>query len=237
MRATLNSKVKKEMMNNNSNKLRQTLNNTKFHFKSNKVLKNSVNKIDTNSSAEFDKSFRESLVLKDYSTNVFFNENEITNLLYNDLTHSRLIYSLKEQKKFFNNNDDNYLDIYRPIILDEFLNDRNKNPEVNYDYSKYEFSEKELKQRYINSGKYNKYMKQFYYNQYNQLQKDKNLDYSNMSFLKSMKNNYQNIEAIIKQYKINFEKIKYYIDKMIYKILLNKDEKIPFCIKKIIEKK
>ena len=236
MRATLNSKVKKEMMNNNSNKLRQTLNNTKFHFKSNKSLKNNVNKIDTNSSAEFDKSFRESLVLKDYSTNVFFNENEITNLLYNDLTHSRLIYSLKEQKKFFNNNDDNYLDIYRPIILDEFLNNKNKNPEVNYDYSKYEFCEKELKQRYINSGKYNKYMKQFYYNQYNQLQKDKNLDYSNMSFLKSMKNNYQNIEAIIKQYKINFEKIKYYIDKMIYKILINKDEKIPFCIKKIINK-
>jgi len=236
MRATLNSKVKKDMTNNNSNKLRQTLNNTKFKFKSDKSLKNSLYKIDTNSSAEFDKSFRESLVLKDYSTNVFFNENEITNLLYNNLTHSRLIYSLKEQKNFFNNNDDNYLDIYRPIILDKFLNDKDKNPEVNYDYSKYELSEKELKQRYINSGKYNKYMKQFYYNQYNQLQKDKKLDYSNMSFLKSMKNNYQNIEAIINQYKINIEKIKYFIDKMIYKILQNIDEKIPFCIKKIINK-
>ena len=77
-------------------------------------------------------------------------------------------------------------------------------------------------------------MKQFYYNQYNELQKDKQLDYSNMSFLKSMKNNYQNIEAIIKQYKLNFEKLKYFIDKMIYKILQNKDEKIPFCIKRII---
>jgi len=232
MRATLNSKVKNNISMDNSKKLRQTLNNTKF--KANNALKNSANRVETNSSAEFDKSFRETIVLKDYYTNVFFNENEITNSLYNDLTHSRLIYSLKEQKIFFNNNDENYLDIYKPINLDEFLKDKDKNPEVNYDYSKYDLSEKELKYRYINSGKYNKYMKQFYYNQYNELQKDKKLDYSNMSFLKSMKNNYQNIEAIIKQYKLNFEKLKYFIDKMIYKILKNKDEKIPFCIKRII---
>ena len=72
MRATLNSKVKKNINMENSNKLRQTLNNTKF--KSNKAFKNNLNKIGLNSSAEFDKSFRETIVLKDYSTNVFFNE-------------------------------------------------------------------------------------------------------------------------------------------------------------------
>mgnify|MGYP002625760026 CR=1 FL=1 len=186
------------------------------------------------SSSDFDKSFKET-ISKNYATNAFFNANEITNLLYNGLTHSRLIYSLKEQKIFFNNNEENEMDIYRPINLDEFLNLKDKNPEINYDYSKYELSEEELHYRYIQARKYNKYMKQFYYNQYNELLKDKDKSFSNMSFLKSIKNGYQNKEAIIKQYKFNFEKIKYFIDKMIYKILQNNGDKIPFCIKNIVQ--
>ena len=110
------------------------------------------------SSSDFDKSFKET-ISKNYATNAFFNANEITNLLYNGLTHSRLIYSLKEQKIFFNNNEENEMDIYRPINLDEFLNLKDKNPEINYDYSKYELSEEELHYRYIQARKYNKYIK------------------------------------------------------------------------------
>ena len=232
IRATISKKIKRTSTTKDSNKLnRKSLNNSKFKFKG---ALTKVNTLSNLSSAEFDKSFRETIVLKTYSTNVFFNENLITNILYNDLTHSRLIYSLKEQKIFFNNDDKNNLDIYRPINLDEFLNIKDKNPDFNPDYSKYELSKKELYYRYTKSGKYNKYMQQFYYNQYKKLKKDKDKSYSNMSFLKSIKNSYQNIEEIIIQYKINFEKIKYLIDKMIYKILQNKDDNIPFCIKKIV---
>ena len=238
MRLTLINKGKKkeklEKLPKSNTFMRSTFNAKKLK-EINGDGKNSLNKSEPNiSSAEFDKSFRESIVLKNYSTNVFFNENDVTNLLYNGLTHSRLIYSLKEQKIFFNNNEDSEVNIYKPINLDEFIYIKDKNPEINYDYSKYEFSPKELHYRYANSGKYNKYMKLFYYNQYKQLKNDKDKSYSNMSFLQSIKNSYQNIEAILKQYKLNFEKLKYFIDKMIYKILQNKDNKIPFCIKNVI---
>ena len=231
MRSTMLKKVKTNNLNDSNKFKRSTLNYN--IFKSNGVL--NLSKTEQNSmSTEFDKSFRESVILNTYSSNVFFNDNEITNLLYNNLTHSRLIYSLKEQKIFFNNNEENDINKYKPINLDEYLSYKDKNPGINSDYSKYDLSKRELYYRYTKSGKYNKYMEQFYYNQYKQLKKDKDISYSNISFLKSIRNSYQNIEAILKQYKINFEKIKYFIDKMIYKILQNTDEKIPFCIKKII---
>ena len=233
-RSTLNKKNKKTLTSKNSNKLlRKTFNFSKFKSKGALSKTNTETNL---SSIEFDKSFRETISSKNYSTNLFFNENEITNLLYNNLTHTRLIYSLKEQKIFFNNDDENNLDIYRPINLDEFLKNKEKNPDFNPDYSKYELSKKELYYRYTMSGKYNKYMQQFYYSQYKLLKKTKEKSYSNMSFLKSMKNGFQNIEEIINQYKINFEKIKYFIDKMIYKILQDKDDNLPFCIKNIINK-
>ena len=64
----------------------------------------------------------------------------ITNMLYEGLTHSRLIYSPKEQKKYFNENKDenNCFYYYKSINNDEYLDIKEKNPEINYDYSKYE---------------------------------------------------------------------------------------------------
>ena len=181
-RTTLNKKTKKTLTSKNSNKLlRKTFNFSKFKSKGALSKTNTETNL---SSIEFDKSFRETISSKNYSTNLFFNENEITNLLYNNLTHTRLIYSLKEQKIFFNNDDENNLDIYRPINLDEFLKNKEKNPDFNPDYSKYELSKKELYYRYTMSGNYNKYMQQFYYSQYKLLKKNKGKRYSNTRFLK-----------------------------------------------------
>ena len=233
MRSTLKGKKDKKMkMSIEKNKTfnkRNTLNFT--NLKSNGILVKRNETILLNES--FDKSFRETITQKNFSTSVFFNESEITNILYNGLTHSRLIYTLKKQKIFFNNAG-NYMEYYKPINLDEFLKIKENNSEINQDYSTYELSLEELNYRYKKAGKYNKYMESFYYNQYKQLKKDKEKSFSNMSFLKDIKDNYQNVEAIINQYKINFEKIKYFIDKMIYKILSNNGDKIPFCIKHII---
>ena len=230
-----NNKTMSSKFNNKKNK-KIKIDNLKSFKKRNTLIVANRKKNNSQSqslNASFDKSFRETIVLKNYSTNVFFNENEITNILYNGLTHSRLIYSTQKQKIFFNNEEKN-MEIYTAVNLDKFLGDKNKNPEINHDYSKYELSKNELNYRYKKAGKYNKYMENFYYNQYKQLKKDKDKSYSNMSFLKSMKDNYQNVEAILNQYKINFEKIKYFIDKMIYKILNNNENKIPFCIKNIV---
>ena len=220
---------KNKKMNIEKNKTfnkRNTLNFT--NLKSNGILIKRNETVLLNES--FDKSFRETITRKNFSTSVFFNESEITNILYNGLTHSRLIYALNKQKIFFN--DENDFEYYKPINLDEFLKIKEKNPEINQDYSTYELSLDELNYRYKQAGKYNKYMESFYYNQYKELKKEKEKSYSNMAFLKYMKDNYQNVEAIINQYKINFEKIKYFIDKMIYKIL--NENNIPFCIRHII---
>ena len=232
LRKTFDTNKLKKSLNNNKN-LRNSMNF--LNLKSNGLLlnnNNSINIIKTEPtlSSEYDKSFRETIAIQNYYSNVFFKENEITNLLYNDLTHSRLIYNIKEQKKFFNeDNDEN-----KNINLDEYINLKDKNPDINNDYFTYEFSKKELFYRYNISGKYNKYMEKFYYNQYKELMNDKSKSYSNISFVRSIKNSYQNLEQIIVQYKINFEKIKYFIDKMIYKVLQIKDKQIPLFIKSIV---
>ena len=220
---------KNKKMNIEKNKTFNKRNTLNFaNLKSNGILIKRNETVLLNES--FDKSFRETITQKNFSTRVFFNESEITNILYNGLTHSRLIYALNKQKIFFN--DENEFECYKPINLDEFLKIKEKNPEINQDYSTYELSLDELNYRYKQAGKYNKYMESFYYNQYKELKKEKEKSYSNMAFLKYMKDNYQNVEAIINQYKINFEKIKYFIDKMIYKIL--NENNIPFCIRHII---
>ena len=87
----------------------------------------------------------------------------------------------------------------------------------------------------MKSSKTNKYMEEFYFNQLKELQKDNKKSFSNILFIKSLKKNYiQNVDDIISQYKKNFEKIKYFIDKMIYKMLQIKEDKIPFSIRNII---
>ena len=166
-----------------------------------------------------------------------YTSKNIANLLYEGLTHSRLIYSSKEQKKFFNENEDenNCYDYYKSINIDDFLDIKEKNPEINNDYSKYELSQKELNTQYLQSSKTNKYMEEFYFYQIKELQKDPNKTYSNLNFIKFLKKNFSlYLDGMIPQYKKNFEKIKYFIDKMIYKMLQNKEDKIPFCIKNIV---
>ena len=77
-------------------------------------------------------------------------------------------------------------------------------------------------------------MEQFYGNQIKELQNDPNKKFSNNDFVKLLKNSYmQYIEGIISQYKKNFEKMKYFIDKMIYKMIQNKD-RVPQSIKNIV---
>ena len=94
MRGTLKSKKDKKKLKLDKNKAFQKRNSVNFtDLKSNGIF-NKTEPILLN--ASFDKSFKESIVKKDYTTSVFFNENEITNILYSGLTHSRLIYSLKK---------------------------------------------------------------------------------------------------------------------------------------------
>ena len=182
------------------------------------------------------KKSSQSILYQNTFTNSYTLKN-ITNMLYEGLTHSRLIYSPKEQKRYFNENEDenNCYYYYKSINIDEYLDIKEKNPEINYDYSKYELSQKELNEFYLKSSKTNKYMEEFYFNQLKELQKDNKKSFSNILFIKSLKKNYmQNVEDIISQYKKNFEKIKYFIDKMIYKMLQIKEDKIPFSIRNII---
>ena len=165
---------------------------------------------------------------------------DIERELYKGLSHSRLIYKPQEQKIFFNekeNQEENICyDSYKEINIDEFLEIKEKNPEINNDYSKYELSETDLKNLYNHSIKKDKFMEEFYNNQIKELQIDSYKNFSNSKFIKSLNNkNYTSqLDEIILQYKKNFEKIKYFIDKMIYKMLQNKEDKIPFCIKNLI---
>ncbi len=166
----------------------------------------------------------------------FFTSSNISKMLFLGLTHSRLIYDIKEQKKFFNEdiNEDNCYSYYKKINLDKFLEIEEKNPEINDDYLKIEMSQKELKNR-LQSTELSKYMEEFYNNQIKELQRDSNKDFSNTHFVKLLKKNYLSyLDVLIPQYKINFEKIKFFIDKMIYKMLQYKDDKIPFCIRNIV---
>ena len=167
----------------------------------------------------------------------FSTEENISNFLYQGLTHSRLLYNINDQKILFNECDkyNNCYSYYKPMNLDKYLEIKERNPEPNNDYSKYDLSQKELNYRYKESGKTNKYMELFYYTQLLELQKDPDKKFSNNDFIKLLKNSYsQYLENLIPQYKKNFEKIKYFIDKMIYKMLENKEDKIPFCIKNIV---
>ena len=207
------------------------INNSQFQ----NLLANSLNN-STDSSILFDKNLNKTMT-NQLTSPISYSSKTIAKMLYEGLTHSRLIYGIKEQKKFFNENEDenNCFDYYKSINIDEFLEIKEKNPCINEDYSKYELSQKELNEFYLESCKKNKYMEEFYYNQIKELQKDSNKNFSNLSFIKVLKKNYSpNIEGIIPQYKKNFEKIKYFIDKMIYKMLQNKNDKIPFSIRNII---
>lgn len=169
------------------------------------------------------------------SSNLFTLDN-ISKLLYQDLTHSRLIYDLKKQKIYFNEDEkgDIAYSYYNQINLDDYLEMKERNPEINNDYSNSDFTQKGLKSK-IQSCKENKYMEEFYNNQLRELQKDSNKNYSNTIFIHLLKKNYLScLEGLIPQYKKNFEKIKYFIDKMIYKMLQYKNDKVPFCIRNIV---
>ena len=160
----------------------------------------------------------------------------ITNFLYEGLTHSRLIYSDKQQKIFLNYNEqeNNCYNYYKIINIDKFLEIKENIPEINKNYTKCDLSHRELN-NLLESNKSNKYMKQFYCYQIKEFQKDPNKNFSNMSFIKALKSNYLlYLNKLIPIYKKNFEKIKYFIDKMIYKMLQSKNDTIPLCIKSII---
>ena len=119
---------------------------------------------------------------------------------------------LNATTKFFEETDK----LFDEINLDEFLEDKERNPEENDEYSTCDLSQKELNERYEKSSQTNIFMEQFYGNQIKELQNDPNKKFSNNDFIKLLKNSYmQYIEGIISQYKKNFEKIKYFIDKMI----------------------
>ena len=194
--------------------------------------------LDINNSADFNNLKTNCKTFSSQNlSNLVYSSNNISKLLYEGLTHSRLIYSSKQQKKFFNENEDqnNCYDYYKAINIDEFLEIKEKKPEINDDYYKFELSEKELNNQYLKSSKTNKYMKEFYFFQIKELEKDPNKSYSNMQFIKFLKKNFiLYLDGMIPQYKKNFEKIKYFIDKMIYKMLQNKEDKIPLCLKNII---
>ena len=155
-------------------------------------------------------------------------EEKISNFLYQGLTHSRLLYNSTDQKILFNEYDqcNSCYNYYKPMNLDKYLEIKERSPEPNNDYSKYDLSPKELNYRSKESGKTDKYMELFYYTQLLELQKDPNKKFSNNDFIKLLKNSYsQYLENLIPQYKKNFEKIKYFIDKMLYKMLENKEDK------------
>lgn len=214
-------------LNNDNNPLRTSI--TFNLSKKNNNNNDLANNLDVDNSENF-------LKKKNNSTATFLNEDSIENILYQGLTHSRLIYTPKDQKKFFNENtqENNYYNYYKQINLDEFLEDKERNPEENDEYSTCDLSQKELNERYEKSSQTNIFMEQFYGNQIKELQNDPNKKFSNNDFIKLLKNSYmQYIEGIISQYKKNFEKMKYFIDKMIYKMIQNKD-RVPQCIKNII---
>ena len=192
--------------------------------------KNNNNDLDADNSENF-------LKKKNNSTISFLNEDSIESILYQGLTHSRLIYDPQDQKKFFNENliENNCYNFYKQINLDEFLEDKERIPEENNEYSTCDLSMNELNERYEQSRQSsNIFMEQFYGNQIKELQNDPNKKFSNSDFIKQLKNSYmQYIEGIISQYKKNFEKMKYFIDKMVYKMIQNKD-RVPQCIKNIV---
>ena len=167
----------------------------------------------------------------------FFTSKNIESFLYQDLTHSRLIYGPEEQKIYLNYTEEEnncYKYYYKPINIDKILELKEKRPENNKEYYNCQMSENDLNIR-IKANKSNKYMEEFYSNQLDELKKDSKKNYSNANFIKLLKKNYLlYLEEIIPQYKKNFEKIKYFIDKMIYKMLRNKIDEIPLCIKNII---
>ena len=210
-------------LNNDSNQLRTSIT---FNLSKKKINNNDL---DVDNSENF-------LKKKTNSTISFLNEDNIESILYQGLTHSRLIYTPQDQKKFFNENfiENNCYNYYKQINLDEFLEDKERNPEENNEYSTCDLSLKELNERYAQSSQSNIFMEQFYGNQIKELQNDPNKKFSNNDFVKLLKNSYmQYIEGIISQYKKNFEKMKYFIDKMIYKMIQNKD-RVPQSIKNIV---
>ena len=169
------------------------------------------------------------------SSNLYTLDN-ISKLLYKDLTHSRLIYDLKKQKIYFNEDEKGDIanSYYKQINLDDYLEMKERNPEINNDYFKNDLTQKGLKSK-IQTCKDDEYMEEFYNNQLKELQKDPNKSYLNTNFIYLLKKNYLScLEELIPQYKKNFEKIKYFIDKMIYKMLQYKNEKIPICIRNIV---
>jgi hypothetical protein len=213
-------------LNNDNNQLRTSIT---FNLSKKKINNNDLaNNLDDDNSENF-------LKKKNNSTTTFLNEDNIESTLYQGLTHSRLIYTPQDQKKFFNENtQENCYNYYKQINLDEFLEDKERNPEENNEYSTCDLSLKELNERYEKSRENNIFMEQFYGNQIKELQNDPNKKFSNNDFIKLLKNSYmQYIEGIITQYKKNFEKMKYFIDKMIYKMIQNID-RVPQCIKNIV---
>ena len=215
------------IINNDDNALRTSIT---FNLTKKKINNNDLaNNLDADISENF-------LKKKNNSTATFLQEDNIESILYQGLTHSRLIYTPQAQKIFFNENteENNCYNYYKQINLDEFLEDKERNPEENNEYSTCDLSLEELNERYEKSSQNNIFMEQFYSNQIKELQNDPSKKFSNNDFVKLLKNSYmQYIERIITQYKKNFEKIKYFIDKMIYKIIQNKD-RVPQCIKNIV---
>ena len=182
------------------------INNPKIKFQ-NLSHKNILSNNDTDSSNIWNNN---------NSSKTVFNQNfsslkDISNLLYEGLTHSRLIYADKEQDNFFNYNEqeNNCYNNYKIINIDEYLEIKEKNPEINKDYSKYELSQKELNNLYIKSNKSNKYMEEFYYLQIKELEKDSNKNFSNLYFIKLLKKNYLlYLDKLIPLYKKKFRKNK-----------------------------
>lgn len=219
------------------------LNSVAFNLNKNKMDFQDISNgyIDINNTTDFDKLLGKNNIGKStYARRKplsYFTSKNIETFLYEDITHSRLIYGATEQKNYFNyiEEDNNcYHDYYKPINIDKFLEIKAKKPENNDEYYNSQLSENELNIR-IKANNSNKFMEEFYSNQLNVIKNDPKMNYSNKSFIKLLKKNYLLfLEEIIPQYKKNFEKIKYFIDKMIYKMLMNKNEEIPIFIKNII---